>query len=61
MKAVIHVDLNVEQAEEAKSIVEAACSNLQAAGLITDYRYEIETPEGPVTEKCILSGGRVVA
>ncbi|HYQ61312.1 MAG TPA: hypothetical protein VEP29_09675 [Desulfatiglandales bacterium] len=61
MKAVIHVDLSVAKAEEAKNIVEEACKKLQAAGLIKDYRFEIETPDGPVTEKCILSGGKVIA
>ena len=61
MKAVIHVDMSVAKAEEAKNIVEEACKKLQAAGLIKDYRFEIETPDGPVTEKCILSGGKVIA
>lgn len=61
MKAVIHVDLSVAKAEEAKNIVEEACKKLQAAGLIKDYRFEIETPDGPVTEKCILSAGKVIA
>ncbi len=61
MNAVIHVDLSVAKAEEAKNILEEACRKLQAAGLIRDYRYEIETPEGPVTERCVLSGGKVIA
>jgi len=62
MKALIHVDLNVTQAEEAKNIVEDACRKLEEAGLISsDYRFEIETPEGPVTERCVLSEGKVIA
>jgi hypothetical protein len=62
MKAVIHVDLNVEQAEDAKTLVEDTCRKLQEAGLIAgEYRFEIETPEGPVTEKCVLAGGKIVA
>jgi phosphoribosylformylglycinamidine (FGAM) synthase PurS component len=61
MKAVIHVDLTITQAEEAKKILEDACRKLHAAGLIKAYRFEIETPEGPVTEKCILSAGKVIA
>lgn len=61
MKAVIHVDLSVAKAEEAKNIVEEACKKLQAAGLIKDFRFEIETPDGPVTEKCVLSEGKVIA
>jgi hypothetical protein len=62
MKAVIHVDLNAEQAEDAISILENTCRKLQEVGLIAgDYRFEIETPEGPVTEKCVLSEGKVIA
>jgi len=61
MKAVIHVDLSVAKAEDAKNIVEEACRKLQAAGLIKDFRFEIETPDGPVTEKCVLSAGQVIA
>jgi len=62
VKAVIHVDLNVEQAEDAKSILEDVCRKLQGSGLITgDYRFEIETPDGPVTERCVLSDGKVIA
>ena len=61
MKAIIHVDLTVTQAEEAKKILEDACRQLQAACLIKDFRFEIETPEGPVTERCVLSEGKVIA
>ncbi len=62
MKAVIHVDLNAEQAEDVKSILEDACRKLQGSGLIAgDYRFEIETPDGPVTERCVLSEGKVIA
>jgi hypothetical protein len=62
MKAVIQVDLNVAQVEDAKNIVEDTCRKLEEAGLISsDYRFEIEAPEGPVTERCVLSEGKVIA
>jgi len=61
MKAVLTFDLQAETAEEAKKILEDACRQLQAACLIKDFRFEIETPDGPVTEKCILSAGKVIA
>ena len=61
VKAVIHLDLNVEQAEDAKRFVEEVCVRLQEADKIGGYRYEIETADGPVTEKCILSAGKVIA
>jgi hypothetical protein len=62
MKAVIQVDLNVSQAEDAKNIVEDTCRKLEEAGLISgNYRFEIKTTDGPVTEKCVLSEGKVIA
>jgi hypothetical protein len=61
MKAVLNLDLKACTAEEAQRIVEDACRKLQAAGLINDYRFEIETTDGPVTEKCVLSEGKVIA
>jgi hypothetical protein len=62
MKAVIKWDLKAGTPEEAQRVVEDACRKLQEAGLITgDYRFEIETPDGPVTERCVLSEGKVVA
>lgn len=61
MKAVINLDLKAGTPEEAQRVVEDACKKLQAAGLISDYRFEISTPEGPVTEKCVLADGKVIA
>jgi len=61
VKAVIHVDLNVERAEDAKRIVEETCLRLREAGTIGGWRYEIQTPEGPVTGRCVLAEGRVIA
>ncbi len=61
MKAVINLDLNAGTAEEAQKIVEQTCGELKAGGQINSYRFEIETPDGPVTEKCVLSAGQVIA
>ncbi|HEX7538719.1 MAG TPA: hypothetical protein VF358_00320 [Syntrophales bacterium] len=61
MKAVINLDLNAGTIEEAQRAVEDACRKLHAAGLIKDFRFEIETPDGPVTERCVLSEGKVIA
>jgi hypothetical protein len=61
MKAVLKLDLNAGTIEEAQRIVENACMRLQETGMIGGYRYEIETPEGPVTERCVLADGRVIA
>jgi hypothetical protein len=62
MKAVLKLDLNAGTIEEAQRVVEDACRKLEEAGLIAgDYRFEIETTDGPVTEKCVLSEGKVIA
>jgi phosphoribosylformylglycinamidine (FGAM) synthase PurS component len=61
MRAVINLELNTAKAEDAQRIVEKACSELKATGLINDYRFEIETPDGPVTERCVLADGKVAA
>jgi len=61
MRAILNLDLKAGTPEEAQRVVEDACRKLQAAGLIKDYRFEIETPDGPVTEKCVLSAGKVIA
>ena len=61
MKAVINLDLKTGTPEEAQRVLEDVCRKLQVAGLINDYRFEIETPDGPVTERCVLTDGKVVA
>ena len=61
MKTIINLDLNTGTAEEAQKVVEDTCRKLQKAGQINGYRFEIETPDGPVTEKCVLSDGKVIA
>jgi hypothetical protein len=62
MRAILNLDLKAGTPEEAQRVVEDACRRLEAAGLISsDYRFEIETPDGPVTEKCVLSEGKVIA
>ena len=61
MRAILNLDLKAGTPEEAQRVVEDVCRKLQAACLINDYRFEIETPDGPVTEKCVLSAGKVIA
>jgi hypothetical protein len=61
MKAVITLDVNAGTIEEAQRILDDACSRLQAAGRIAGYRFEIETADVPVTEKCVLADGKVIA
>ena len=61
MRAVINLDLNTSTIEEAQRILEGLCSDLGRKNLIDGYRFEIETPDGPVTEKCVLTDGKVIA
>jgi len=61
MKAVINLNLDTDTGDEAQRVLEDACRKLQATGLINDYRFEIETRDGPVTERCVLTDGRVIA
>jgi phosphoribosylformylglycinamidine (FGAM) synthase PurS component len=61
MRAILNLDLKAGTPEEAQRVVEDVCRKLQVADLINDYRFEIETPEGPVTERCVLADGKVVS
>jgi len=61
MKAKISVTLDAVSAEEAQRLLMTLCEGLVTSGSIRDYQFEIETDQGIVTEKCILSDDRVIA
>lgn len=61
MKAVVTLELNADSTEGAQKIMEELCEALDRKQTIASYRYEIETADGPVTEKCVLADGKVVA
>ena len=61
MKATLHLDITARKPEEAQKLLEGLCEEFRRKKLIDGYRFEIETPDGPVTEKCVLSDGKVVA
>jgi phosphoribosylformylglycinamidine (FGAM) synthase PurS component len=61
MRAILNLDLKAGTPEEAQRVIEDVCRKLQVADLINDYRFEIETPDGPVTERCVLADGKVSA
>ncbi len=61
MKVILTIELQAGTAEDAQMILGEICDELCRKNRISDYRYEIETPDGPVTEKCILSAGKVIA
>lgn len=61
MRARISVSLSRKSPEEAQKSLNDLLARLRTDGVIEDYSFEIETDSGPVTEKCILSDGKVVA
>ena len=61
MKAVLHIDLKTSSPEEGQQILFDLCKDLKQHEVIEDYRFEIETTDGPVTEKCVLSDEKVIA
>ena len=61
MKAVLHIDLKTSSPEEGQRILFDLCEKLKQAEVVKDYRFEIETTDGPVTEKCVLSDEKVIA
>ncbi|MCL5023716.1 MAG: hypothetical protein M1497_10190 [Nitrospirae bacterium] len=62
MKATVQLTIKTASVPEAQRLLRTLCEGLVASGSIEEYRFEIDTAEGAVTEKCLLSEeGRVVA
>ncbi len=61
MKAGVNITLKTGSVEDAQRLLMMICEGLKASGSIEDYSFERETDKGVVTEKCILSEGRVIA
>ena len=61
MKATVRVTLKTESAEDAQRLLTTLCRGLVESGSIEDFTFEIETAGETVTEKCVLSGGKVIA
>jgi len=61
MKATLQIDLKASTPSEAQRLLLDACEKIKSEGLITEYSFEIGTPDGLVTEKCILASEKVIA
>jgi len=61
MKGKICLTLASVSAEDAQRLLKTLCEGLMVSGSVTEYTFEIETDQGPVTERCILSAGKVIA
>jgi len=57
----VEIDLKVSTPSEAQRLLLDACEKMKSEGLIREYQFEIDTPDGPVTEKCILESEKVIA
>jgi phosphoribosylformylglycinamidine (FGAM) synthase PurS component len=55
VKATIKIDLNTSSPEKAQQTLLDLCEKMKKEAFISDYRFEIETVGGPVTEKCVLA------
>ena len=61
MKAKIFVTMKTGSIEEMQKRLDNLFQRILRDGEIEDYHFEIETENGIVTEKCILSEGKVIA
>jgi len=61
MKAVLQVNLKDSSPKEGQQILLDLCEKMKRDGRVDEYHFEITTPDGPVTEKCLLSDQKVVA
>jgi len=61
MKALLQVNLKTSSPEEGQRILLDLCGKMVRDGIIDEYHFEITAPDGPVTEKCLLSDQKVIA
>ncbi len=61
MKAVLQFNLKTPSPEEGQRILLDLCERMKREGLIDEYHFEIMIPDGPVTEKCLISDNKVIA
>jgi len=55
MKAVLQLNLKVLSSKEGQRILFDLCEKMVRDSLVDKYYFEITTPGGPITEKCLLS------
>ncbi|MGB9697914.1 MAG: hypothetical protein ACPL5I_00885 [Thermodesulfobacteriota bacterium] len=61
MKAVLQLNLITTSAEEGQRKLLKLCEKMVKEKIIDEYHFEITTPHGPVTEKCLLADQKVIA
>jgi hypothetical protein len=61
MKAVLQISLKTTSSEEGQRILIDLCEKMKQRMIIDGYRFEIETVEGTVTDRCVLADEKVIA
>ena len=61
MKATLQFHLNASTPSEAQRLLLETCEKLKLEGFIKEYHFEIDTPDGLVTERCLLASEKVIA
>ena len=61
MRALLQIDFRSSSPETVQKRLLEVCEGMKEEDLIGAYHFEIEAPGGPVTEKCVLDGGKVIA
>ena len=61
MNAIIRVALTESSVENAQKTLIELLDGERQRGTISAYSFEIEGPAGKVTERCVISEGKVVA
>ena len=61
MRVKLQVDLNAPTSSEAQRILLNLFDKLKSEGTVGEYHFEIDTPDGIVTEICVLENEKVIA
>lgn len=61
MRAKMQMDMKVSTPSEAQSILLEIFEKMKTEGIINEYHFEIDTPDGLVTEICVLESEKVIA
>jgi hypothetical protein len=61
VKAIIKAELTASSGEAAQRILLELCSRMMQQGLVHACSFEIEAPEGIITDRCVLSEGKIIA
>jgi hypothetical protein len=53
--------LKLSSADESQRILNEVCEKLKADGVIDKYSFEIHSENEIITDKCMISEGKVIA